>query len=87
MTNPLEQIKQLISEITNLDTSEILPDEELSEVVQGDVDVAVPRIVTSINQSFEIELDTSHISELVKDESHPLTIQELLSMIKEEVEL
>lgn len=86
MPKMFNQLTEIIATITSLDTSEIQPDDELTEVVQGQVDTQLPRILASINQQFELDLDPTEIVRLAKDEKNPMTIEELISVIEEELE-
>lgn len=82
----IDQLKEIIASITSLEVSEILPDATLVEVVQDDVEVVLPRIIKTLNQELETDLDPTEIVELAQDEDVPLTVADLITMIEEELE-
>lgn len=82
----IDQLKEIIASITSLEVSEILPDATLVDVVQDDVEVVLPRIIKTLNQELETDLDPTEIVELAQDEDVPLTVADLITMIEEELE-
>ncbi len=77
----LNKLNDLIVEVTGNDPDSIKPESDLEEDLGIVLDEDFERLISSINQDFEIELDAEEINDVVT------TVGDLANIIEEELEL
>lgn len=79
------QVRELLAMATGHSVEEITPESQLEVDLGVNLEEDFARLVAILNQSFEIELEETHIlSELEKADD---TVEQLAKLVEEEVEL
>jgi hypothetical protein len=86
LTDTFEVIRETIARITSLEPDEIHPEDQIEELLQTDVEVQFPKIISALNNRLDIDLDPIGLTVQASDEENPLTIKDVLTMTQEEIE-
>ena len=81
LTDTYSQLAEIIVEVTGNSPESIKPDADLEEDLGIVLDEDFERLIKTINQTFNIELESDEISEVVA------TVGDLVAIIDEEIEL
>ncbi|MPM54761.1 hypothetical protein SDC9_101541 [bioreactor metagenome] len=81
----LNQLRQLLVEITGNDPEEVQMSAHLEDDLGMNLDEDLPRLVDRINAEFDIELDSKVVFEELNDAGE--TVASLLQLIRDELEL
>ncbi len=81
LTDTYNQLAEIIVEVTGNSPESIEPDADLEEDLGIVLDEDFERLIKTINQTFNIELEPDEISEVVA------TVGDLAAIIDEEIEL
>jgi len=80
------RLRQLLTDVTGGDISEVVPDADLEEDLGLDLDIDISRLVEHINQEFEIELNEKNVYNELTEDSHA-SVAELAKLVYDEYEL
>jgi len=81
----LNQLRQLLVEITGNDPEEVQMSAHLEDDLGMNLDEDLPHLVDRINAEFDIELDSKVVFEELNDAGE--TVASLLQLIRDELEL
>lgn len=82
----LAKLQELIAEFIIDEPSNILPQLELETDLGIDVDITFPKLITKINEEFDITLSAKELIEEAEDEDQPLTIENLALKVNDETQ-
>jgi hypothetical protein len=80
------KLQELIAEFIIDEPSNILPQLELETDLGVDTEVTFPKLITKINEEFDITLSAKELIEEAEDDEAPLTIENLALKVNDETQ-
>lgn len=82
----LTKLQELIAEFIIDEPTNILPQLELETDLGIDLEVTFPKLITKINEEFDITLSAKELIDEAEDEDEPLTIETLALKVNDETQ-
>jgi len=82
----LEIFITAMAEVTGVE-GEISPDNHLEEDLSVDMQYEFPRIIARVGRKFGVQLNSKHLIDELITNDEDLTVEALIGLIQEEVEL
>jgi acyl carrier protein len=80
------RLRQLLTDLTDNDIEEVVPDADLEEDLGLDLDVDTSRLVDHINKEFDINLNEKNVYKELTENAHA-SVAELAKLVYDEYEL